>query len=166
MKYCDRCKVEYEDYIDICPDCGQALGPKVMDSKVDKEGSIKLMYLKNVDSDFEAERLIVLLGSEGIPALKKFKGTGSYLNIVAAVNYQGVDIYVSETDIESARLLIEPMDVLPDSYLEEIPFDDEDLAQSQQRGMSIKWMIRMGVIVPLVIYVLHKLWQLFNGWMQ
>jgi len=169
MKYCEKCKNEYEDYAEVCSDCGQSLEMRNETSAKTKnldDGHIELIHLALVNSDLEAERIIALLASEGITAIKKFKGTGSYLNIVAAVNYQGVDIYVAEQDETIAKFLIAPIDELPEAYEEEMPFDDVDQALSKNRGHSMKWFIRLGYIVPMALFILFTVWKGIANWLK
>ncbi len=169
MKYCEKCKNEYEDYVEVCSDCGQSLkmsNETSAETKHSDGGHIELIHLTLVNSDLEAERIIALLASEGIAAIKKFKGTGSYLNIVAAVNYQGVDIYVAEQDETVAKLLIAPIDELPEAYEDEMPFDEEDQALSKNRGRSLKWFIRLGYIVPMALFILFTVWKGIANWLK
>ena len=167
MKYCNQCQCEYEDYAEVCSDCG---GPLLAKEEADTEvkhsddQALMLVHLTNVDSDLEAERVLALLASEGIEAIKKFKGAGSYLNIVTGVNYQGVDLYVSETDIETAQMLIEPIGELPEAYADEMPLDAMDEEDAKHRGRSMKWMIRLGYLLPMSLMILYTVWKGLTNW--
>lgn len=52
----------------------------------------KLVKLISLNSDMEAEMTVSLLASADIKAIKRFKGSGSYLNITQGRNYQVIVI--------------------------------------------------------------------------
>lgn len=66
----------------------------------------ELLKLVSADSEMNAEFIISLLASEGIEVIKRFKGSGSYLNITQGRNYQGVDLFVLENDLEEAKSIL------------------------------------------------------------
>lgn len=169
MKYCAKCQYDYEDHVEVCSDCGGPLEQKVTDQKEGLDHinePMSLVHLVNVDSDMEAERLIVLLASEGIVAIKKFKGTGSYLNIVAGVNYQGVDLYVAEDDFEDAQECLQPVSDLPEAYSQASLLDDRDYEASKQRGQGLKWMVRLGIVVAFGVPIVYELWRRIDQWLK
>ena len=138
----------------------------IIEEKISEDKDFELKHLTLVDSDLEAERIITMLASEGIATIKKFKDTGSFLNIVAAVNYQGVDIYVSEEYEATAKLLIQPIDELPEAYEEEMPLDGFDQEALKHRGLSMKWIIRLGYLLPMALVTLYTLWMGISNWFK
>ncbi len=108
MKYCEKCRCEYEDFVEFCCDCNSPL-VKYDDrkEKVIKKDNIKFSLLTNCSSNNEANMLISLLESYDIQSIHKYSGSGSYLNIIHGVNYQGVDIIVNNEQLVDAKTILD-----------------------------------------------------------
>lgn len=157
MKYCKECQSEYEDFVEVCSDCGSVLEDVSVRPQKEEDVHMTTAQLTSVDNDFEAERLLALLRSEGIEAMKKFKGSGSYLNIAAGYNFQGVDIYVHSAVLEQARELINALDIVSDEMPEEVPFEAHDVRKEEHWGNGFRWFIRIGYLIPLVLFIVYLL---------
>lgn len=69
--------------------------------------STSITFLKNCNENMEAELLISILETAGIPAATKYPDSGSYLNIVHGRNFQGIDVYVQSEDWLVAKEIVE-----------------------------------------------------------
>jgi len=107
MKWCDECKCEFEDFVEVCSDCGKflVLHEVEIEEKTYYEYE-NFLFLTNCSSNNEANLLISLLESYGIKANLRYEGSGSYLNILYSVNYQGVDVLVIPEQIGDAREIL------------------------------------------------------------
>jgi type III secretory pathway lipoprotein EscJ len=119
MKYCNNCQCEYEDFVDDCSDCGRTLVK--YDDRI--EDTIELEHFKlltTCSTNNEANLLLSLLESYDIKATLQYEGSGSYLNILHGVNYQGVDVLVVPKDLDEAKEILNKFEYsytdLPDEY--------------------------------------------------
>ncbi len=62
--------------------------------------------LTTVGNTFEADNMAALLSTEGIPILKKHRGTGGYLEIYMGTSMYGIDIYVPLECLDQAKEII------------------------------------------------------------
>lgn len=93
MPWCPKCGIEYREGFSACADCGSALvdarpdqsGPEQPDGE---EGWEHLVFLY---SEMEADIVIGLLETEGIPVIKTYKGMG-VLHKVYTGKATGVDL--------------------------------------------------------------------------
>ncbi|NLZ90984.1 MAG: DUF2007 domain-containing protein [Clostridiales bacterium] len=108
MPWCPKCGIEYREGFSACADCGSALvdarpdqsGPEQPDGE---EGWEHLVFLY---SEMEADIVIGLLETEGIPVIKTYKGMG-VLHKVYTGKATGVDLFVPQRKLEQARKLLE-----------------------------------------------------------
>ncbi len=104
--YCPKCKYEYRDGIELCPDCGCKLTEKENDRKKIIDYKSKLCRIYTAADDFEADIIISKLESEGIFAMKKYKSTDGYNKILLGRTILGVEVFVADFDEEEALLVI------------------------------------------------------------
>lgn len=111
MKYCHHCKCEHQDHVDICSECGQKL--EVKETFLEESSTsdvyyekINQVFLAHASTNNEANLLISQLNTLGINAELRYEGAGSYLNIIHGNNFQGVNVYVSEENLEEARMIV------------------------------------------------------------
>lgn len=107
----------------------------------------KLVKLMSVEGDTDAEFNISLLKSTGIEVIKRFKGSGSYLNITQGRNYQGIDLYVLESDLQEARSIIEAEVIIDeDTYPENVSLGDDDLGLKDEVMSNSKTKAARGML--------------------
>ena len=68
------------------------------------DDNAKLLY--TADSEVSANMLEAMLTDNGIPVLKKYRGSGLHLKIVLGTTPYGIDLYVSPEDFEEAEKLL------------------------------------------------------------
>ena len=69
-------------------------------------------------------------------------------------------------DEATAKLLIQPIDELPEAYEEEMPLDGFDQEALKHRGRSMKWIIRLGYLLPMALVTLYTLWMGISNWFK
>lgn len=111
MKYCHHCKCAHEAHREVCSECGQKLEIKETFSEetLKSDGTyekINQLFLAHASTNNEAHMLISQLNTLGINAELRYEGAGSYFNIIHGNNFQGVDVYVSEKNLEEARRIV------------------------------------------------------------
>jgi len=112
MKWCLACKLEYEDYVEKCTDCGAMLISEMdynlhnqKHTAYNEEINLTVVYETTLES--EVLHVAELLKDNGIDSEIKNHGIGSYLQIYSGVNYLGTSICVKEDDAEAAKALID-----------------------------------------------------------
>lgn len=158
MKWCEDCKCEFEDYVEICSDCGKAL----IQYEEELEGKIEYEYedyvlLTKCSSNNEANLLLSLLKSHGIIANLRYEGSGSYLNILHGVNYQGVNVLVIPQNLDMAKDILNEFEYsyteLPDEY------ESNALKKYNRNKKFIAYFIILSFIGNLLIV---KFFELFS----
>lgn len=145
MKWCAKCKFEYEDYVDRCSDCGELLVTDEAYSQLKENknsayypDSIKLAVVYESTLESDVLHVTELLKDNGIYSEIKNEGIGSYLQIYGGVNYLGTSICVKEEDAETARALIENLWGMVNSEAQQevgasMAHDEEDLGMEEYR---------------------------------
>ena len=67
----------------------------------------KPVLLITVENEIKAEMLLAVLEEQEITAFKKIRGAGAYLSIYMGATYGGVEIYVPEQHVETAREIVD-----------------------------------------------------------
>ncbi|MGB4661771.1 MAG: DUF2007 domain-containing protein [Mobilitalea sp.] len=119
--YCLKCGNEYNEDINICPDCHEELVAELPAESVERLEAMHPVMLKSVGSVVEAELIANLLHNSNIPALRKSTGVGGYMNIYMGYSVFGEEIYVDEDDYEKALQILKELD----SYEEELDEGDD-----------------------------------------
>ena len=113
MKWCDKCNTEYEEYAEVCADCGEPLISEIEYIKEKKSNNeveeIEIQLVEVYETNLESDALMVqtFLTENGIVSELRSKGIGSYLQIYSGVNYLGTTICVSEEQAAEAKALID-----------------------------------------------------------
>lgn len=76
-------------------------------SNDEQNDATKALLVSNLNS-VEADIIISILESYEIPYLKRYKGIGGYMEIIAGSNNYGIDIYVQPSMLQFAKELINP----------------------------------------------------------
>lgn len=118
-------------------------------------------YLTSVPDLMEAEIIMGLLESEGIPAIRKHQVSGDYMEVLANATVFGVDLYVPPGELERAKALLEaPVEITEEEVFEkgnrEIP-DGNGKYDASLRRKAMKVMI----VVILGVSVVLGLWSVF-----
>jgi thiol-disulfide isomerase/thioredoxin len=161
MTWCPKCRSEYEDHVKVCKQCDVELVDKLEE---DKKHYQNLEFLINVASLNEANILISLLESYGIPSFYKSKGSGEYLQVIAGINYQGIDIYVPANVLAKAREIINHSsdeDIDKENISEAYNlYEDERLREldkntSSNRRISLLILLFLLLVIPLLIAMIN-----------
>lgn len=124
--YCLKCGKEYNEDINICPDCHEKLVAELPAEQIERLEAMHPVMLKSVGSVVEAELIANLLRNSNIPALRKSTGVGGYMNIYMGYSVFGEEIYVDEKDYDKAQEILKELD----DYEEEPEIeDDQDMEE-------------------------------------
>jgi len=98
MPYCPRCRYEYEDDYDECPDCGEPLVDTLdddddYDDEEDEDSEEEWVALANLTSSQYADMVVEALQAKDIPAVVHSK-SGHF----GAIGTMGTASYVSAGD--------------------------------------------------------------------
>ena len=112
MPWCPKCKVEYQEGFTVCSDCRhelveQAEVPEGGESDEEAPVPEEWAFLINFEDDREVIFIESLLRSFGIPMLRKYRGLGGYFKILTGMSTFGVDLFVPESQLETAREILE-----------------------------------------------------------
>ena len=98
MKYCPKCRGEFEDYVKICPDCNEPL----IDNKPEEEEwnweDLKVVY--TTDNPQIAEMIKIELENAGI---KVFVENENFATMMPLPAVGDIEIAVKPEDEEKAR---------------------------------------------------------------
>ncbi|MDF2801951.1 MAG: hypothetical protein K0S61_1854 [Anaerocolumna sp.] len=106
MMLCPICKSEFSEGIEFCSTCKCSLVealPEESKEPLDEH----VVFLTNVRHKYEADIIEGILTSNNIKVLINYREAGSYLSIYMGDSLLGLDIYVFESDYETAKELIE-----------------------------------------------------------
>ncbi|HKJ67413.1 MAG TPA: DUF2007 domain-containing protein [bacterium] len=108
MKYCHSCRYEFQDTMDVCPDCGVTLREDPPAPEEYRE--VEWVELRQLPSPIYLEMVKEILDNEGIPNYLSFNFLSSTFSIRGAslVGESG-KLFVPEEFREEALNLIEPL---------------------------------------------------------
>ncbi len=106
--YCTKCKSEYREGIDVCPECKCPLLEYIPENVEKYEPNIneKGIEIYNAADEFEADIIIAKLNAEGIYAYKMYKGIDSYNKILLGRTLLGIKVIVGEDNAEEAKIIL------------------------------------------------------------
>ncbi len=107
MKYCHVCNKEFDDENVFCPVCDEPLLDAPFSDvntgvPVEFTEDEELAVLFSAINDREADVIVSLLKSEGIPAMLNLREAGLYLTVYMGFCRFGTDIIVRKRDYAAA----------------------------------------------------------------
>ncbi len=121
--------------------------------KVVKDGMIRITQ---VSDSIQLGFVESILESEGIDVTINRKGSGSYLNVYAGFNFQGIDVFIRESDYDRAKDILENVELEYDPNDPEYKALEEEYKLSRKRRTSI-------VLGPIIIVALVAVLALIIG---
>lgn len=120
--------------------------------------------LTSVKDIVEAEMIIGLMKSEGIPAVRKHNFTGDYLEVLGNSTPFGVDIFVPPSELERAKEILSAEAEITDEEVfsavggePEIQDTGEKFEKNsrgiENRKKAMKWFIRITVALISVLLI-------------
>ena len=116
-------------------------------------------FLVNVKDITEAEIIIGLMKSEGIPAIRKHVFTGDYLEVLGNSTPFGVNIFVPPSELEKAKELLDAKaEILGDEFFSEMDYsqDEDDDIDVYSDNKGIKVFIKV-FLAACVVFILGAL---------
>ena len=101
--FCPKCKIEHEDEVKGCPDCGELLNYELEQESF--EDNEPVLLAKGVDS-LNCHVICDLLKQNSIPTAKKYENAGGLLTNVYGMHNQAAEIYVPRAAFEKAVELV------------------------------------------------------------
>ncbi|HOQ76825.1 MAG TPA: DUF2007 domain-containing protein [Thermoclostridium sp.] len=126
MPWCPKCKAAYEKGYKTCDVCGSEL------VEIEEKALDYAAYLTTAADSIEADLLESMLREYHIPVMRKYRGSGAYLNIIMGNTFLGIDLYVPASSLEDARNLISPgLQEENDENMCEVPEPSEDAGNAE-----------------------------------
>ena len=146
MPWCPKCR-RFQEENDLCSRCWVEL----VDSLPPELPVEKEAFLVSVGDVNEATMIQSLLESSGIHSVRRYRESGGYMKVYMETTVFGIDIYVAESNLETAREILESDIDSSSDILEE---DQEDVIGGQilKRQDAARIML-MFVLVPILIGV-------------
>lgn len=149
MLWCEFCECEYEDYVEICVDCGQTL---VQKENIPQEEAVYEDYqlLTTCNNNDEVKLLVSFLESYNIKTAIQYEGSGSYLNILHGFNYQGANILVPSKEINGAKEVLVEF-----KYSHKVntgEYESEVLIKYYRRRKIVAYLIMFAFLSQFLIY--------------
>jgi len=105
-------------------------------------------FLVNVHDSIEEGMLSSLLADDGIPVLKKSRGSGAYMEIYMGISYTGIDLYVPEGKLSESREIIESVRIIDE--VEDGREGEEEIPASKKTKTG-KRLITFLYLLPLAL---------------
>ena len=146
MKWCESCKCEYQDIVEKCSSCDGELSEYC--EKHEELEYQDLVHLTDCSNNEEANLLISFLEANDITAQIRYEGSGSYLNIIHGVNFQGAVLFVAKETLTEAKEVLENFDYSYEVDLEE--YDDKRTKKYFTKRRIVSSILALFFIGPLV----------------
>lgn len=104
--YCPKCKYEYREGFLVCSDCHVPLVDHLTKEVIVEKTVKDTVKIASASNEVDAGLIMNLLFNNNIPCFKKSLGSGGYMNIFMGYSIFGEEIYVSDTDANKAKALL------------------------------------------------------------
>lgn len=118
---------------------------EIFEKKV-KEG---LVRITQVSDSIELGFVESILHSEGIETTVNRGGSGSYLNVYAGFNFQGIDIFIHEEDYEKAKDILSNVEMEHSKDDEEYKALEEEYKASKEKKR--RWILL--TFIPIILFL-------------
>lgn len=107
MPWCPKCRLEYRESFTKCSDCKVELVDKLEPEEIEcRNKQEEWAFLISIGGENEKNVVESLLKSHAIPLLIKYKGSGGYIKIITGNSNFGIDLFVPESKLETAKEII------------------------------------------------------------
>ncbi|MDF2587593.1 MAG: hypothetical protein K0S41_1434 [Anaerocolumna sp.] len=104
--YCPKCKYEYREGFLVCSDCHVPLVDHLTKEVLVEKTVKDTVKIASASNEVDAGLIMNLLLNNNIPCFKKSLGSGGYMNIFMGYSIFGEEIYVSDSDANKAKALL------------------------------------------------------------
>jgi len=144
MPYCPKCKQEYESGNKTCSDCDTALVASL--PAVEKPDYDQEAFLVSAADGIRAEIIVSFLQSNHIPARKKHRESGAYMEVLMGMTSYGIDIYVPSRLLDEAKKLLKEIDSNEEDSVQE----DSDL-KNKSKKYNKKRVVAAWIILVILL---------------
>lgn len=121
-------------------------------------------FLTSVKDIVEAEMIIGLMESEGIPAIRKHNFTGDYLEVLGNSTPFGVDIFVPPSEFERAKEILSAEAEITDEEVFSAAGGEPERQETgdrsekssraiEKRKKAMKWFIRITIALISILLI-------------
>jgi len=107
MPYCPKCRDEFEDWVEVCPDCRIALVNELPATPDSKQIDEPLVHIATVQSEPLATMWKGILENEGIHSLIKSRDLRAAGYVPPLLSY--CEIHVLASQVEKAKQIVAPL---------------------------------------------------------
>lgn len=112
----------------------------------DKEVKDGLVRITQVGDSIQLGFIESILESERIDVIINRKGSGSYLNVYSGFNFQGIDVFIRESDYDKAKDILENVELTHEEDDEEYKTLEEEYKASKKKHTNL-------LLAPVVIAI-------------
>lgn len=132
--------------------------------EITNESQVDKAFLITAGDSAEADLLESRLNVNAIPVLRKYRGSGAFLNVALGKTSFGIDLYVPSDRLEEAQELITSGEGIEDEEILSDPsFSDESLAKANEDFLEkldrrAKWMgiAFLAAIIILIYFIVRS----------
>ena len=163
MTWCPKCKTEYREGFNTCSDCGSGL---VETLDLNAKSNIELVgdgnneewfHLIGCEDDQEADIIESFMSGENILTVRKYSGASEYLKITMGMAKLGVDLYVKESQLDEARIIINAILRQEDKANKELSVKSFEKIHMNKRKRRILIMVII-YLIPVLCALIISNW--------
>jgi len=106
MPYCPQCRDEFQDWVEVCPDCNVALVNELPDLQKREMSEERLVHIATAPNEIMANMWSGILEEHGIQCL--LKGGGLQAAMYASPLSVPYEIHVLESEAANATEILAP----------------------------------------------------------
>jgi len=129
MPFCPKCGYEYQNHIDICPDCEVDLVPELPPEIPDDYKDADWVEVHTFPGTLYAQMAVEMLNRGEIPSYSVNRFGAACYDITGGADYVGAatSVFVLEPDLEQALSILEPMiEEIPETFSDDYSDENEE----------------------------------------
>lgn len=170
MSWCPKCKTEYREGFNTCSDCGssldetQELNEEFNIESVGHENSEAWLHLIGCEDDQEADIIESFLSRENILTVRKYSGASEYLKITMGMAKLGVDLYVKESQLNDAIIIVNAI-MIPNTVNNELVVESLEKIPMTKKKKRVLIMVII-YLIPFLCFLIISFWSTVKSLFQ